>query len=102
MSGSARPAITVDYYTFWVATGEYDKKTKAEFDAQYLLNGKDNLWIKKSGDNIYDSVQYSQSKGFTPVEVIQNEAYFEGTSAAMRELDGTLITDPDGYVIFNA
>ncbi len=90
----------VNFYTADQVT--WDKKTKAQYEAQYLTNGKNNLWVRKVGDNISEAVQYLASKGFVPAEVLRNENYFGGTSAALRDVDGELITDVDGEVLFTA
>ena len=88
---------------FWTADElTWDEKTKAEAAAHYLTNGKYNLWIKKSGDNIYRMSQYDVTRGFSPAEVERNEAFYGGTGAALRDGEGELITDVGGDVIFAA
>jgi hypothetical protein len=54
-----------------------------------------------------ESCQYSQGKEFTPNENDRNESYFtQGACGAgfagLRDVDGELITDADGFVIFTA
>ncbi|MHC5062167.1 MAG: hypothetical protein ACYTFK_13975, partial [Planctomycetota bacterium] len=80
----------------------WDDKTKSQYEAQYLLNGKNNLWIKKVDDNISEAAQYLLDREFTPAEVLRNEKYFGGTSAAQRDVSGDLITDINGFVVFHA
>ena len=79
----------------------YDKKTKAEQDThENGSNGAFNLWEKYVNGFLWESVQYPLDQEFTPAEVLKNEAYFGGTSAALREVGGDLITDGNGFVIF--
>jgi hypothetical protein len=90
--------------SFWSADGStLDEKTKAQMDTHYNnTNGSYTLWIRKSGDNIYEAVQYPLDQDFTPAEVLRNEAYFGGTSGALRDGGGDLITDVNGFVVFTA
>jgi hypothetical protein len=88
------------FYTSDAAT--WDKKTKAQYEAHYLTNGSLNLWVKKSGDNISEAVQYDVTREFTPAENAKNESYFGGTSAALRDVGGDLILDVGGNVIYTA
>lgn len=87
--------------SFYGDSFTWDVKTKAQMDAHYTTsNGALGLWIKKIGDNIYRMTQYDVTRGFTPAEVTQNERYFGGTSAALRDGGGEFITDAGGFVIF--
>jgi hypothetical protein len=90
--------------SFWSADGSsWDEKTKAQMDTHYNnTNGSKTLWIRKVGDNIYEAVQYPLDRDFTPAEVLRNEAYFGGTSGALRDGGGDLITDVNGFVVFTA
>lgn len=99
------PPLTIAYNSFWVdyAGDAFEVRTKAELDTHYNnTNGSLNLWLKNAGDNTYRASQYPLARGFTPAEVLRNEKYFGGTSGALRDVGGELITDVNGYVIFTA
>jgi hypothetical protein len=102
VSGSnGYPPIDLRYYSSWItAAGAYAAFTIADQLAHYSTNGKNNLWVKPVAGDIYECVQYKQSKGFYPGQVAANEAYFGGTSAALCDVNGEYVTDSDGYVIF--
>jgi len=81
----------------------WDEKTYAQIDAHYTSsNGSLGLWVKKIGENVCRMSQYSLTKDWTPGEVERNESYFGGGGAALRDVNGDLITDVNGYVIFAA
>ena len=84
-------------------TDTWDEKTYAQIDAHYTSsNGSLGLWVKKIGENVYRMSQYSLTKDWTVGEVERNESYFGGGGAALRDVNGDLITDVNGYVIFAA
>ena len=95
--------FSVDYASFWETSMELDENTYAQIDAHYTSsNGSLGLWVKKIGENVYRMSQYSLTKNWTPGEVERNESYFGGGGAALRDVNGDLITDVNGYVIFAA
>ena len=63
-------------------------------------NGHDRLWVKVVDDIVVCIAQYNLDKNFTVTETLKNERYFGGTSAGLRDVNGDLITDSNGFVIF--
>jgi len=100
-------AATVSYSSFWVASEEFEEKTKAQLDAHYNTNnGSSALWIKKSGDNISEVVQFPIINEPPPFVVLRNERYFGGTSGAERTSSGDItrndsVTNVDGIVNYD-
>jgi len=90
--------------SFWGdGSSTWYEKTYAQIDAHYSSsNGSLGLWVKKIGENVCRMSQYSLTKNWTPGEVERNESYFGGGGAALRDVNGDLITDVNGYVIFAA
>jgi hypothetical protein len=97
----------VCFYTADAAT--WDKKT----EAQYLAHpsGSLNLWLRwlEIGGVciLKEAVQYDVTREFTPAENDKNERYFrQGTCgagfAALRDVNGDLILDVGGNVIYTA
>jgi len=87
---------------FWSADGAtFDNKTFSDLVTHHdTVNGSYGLWIKEMDDLEFQVVQYALDKQFTEAEVLHNENYFGGTSGALRDGAGDLITDGDGFVIF--
>jgi hypothetical protein len=91
---------TVNFYSDNGST--VDDRGKAEFDTKYnSINGSHGLWIRING-SVYKAYQYPLDQDFTPAEVLRNEAYFGGTSGALRDGGGDLITDVNGFVVFTS
>jgi hypothetical protein len=94
--------------SFW---GDGASWTAEDYNTAYNHpNGANNLWFKWIEiDGVYhirEAIQYDVTREFTPAEVIKNENYCGSTPAggfsALRDVDGELITDVDGNVIFSA
>ena len=89
---------------FWSADGAaQDEKTFDELITHAnTRNGYHRVWVKVLNGRVLTIAQYDLDKNFLPSEVLKNERYFGGTSAALRDVNGDFITDGNGYVIFAA
>ena len=89
---------------FWSANGStQDEKTFAQLiDHANNRNGYDRIWVKVVAGRVICIAQYELDTNFTPSDVLKNERYFGGTSGALRDVNGDLIVDGSGFVIFAA
>ena len=102
------PAPTLTYNSFYVESGEFAKKTYADYLAH--PNGSYNLWLKVISSGgvclVKEAPQYPLARGFLPAEVERNESWAGNSgcisNGALRDVDGELITDVDGEVLFTA
>jgi hypothetical protein len=90
----------VNFYGNGVDT--WSKKTKAQLDTQFDSNGDLNLWIRKTGDNTKEAMQYPMSKVFTLDEAEKNLRYCGSGKVPTRDVGGDLILDVNGYIIYTA
>jgi hypothetical protein len=77
----------------------WDKKTKAEFDAQWLTNGWHNLWLKVEDESVLEAKQFSMDKLFTPAEAKSALDEF-GTGGTPTYDAGLPILDEDGWIVY--
>jgi hypothetical protein len=98
-------AFSVAYDSFWVESGEFDKKTYADLLAHYNVNGDKNLWLKLDKDGfveVDDSVQYPLDKVFTVTEATRNLKYFGTGGNVLYDGGGEVVIDVDGFVVYTA
>jgi hypothetical protein len=89
---------TVSFYSADGTTA--DRKTYADMLAHYTsANGAYNLWLKLVSPSVLRADQYPLDKDWTPSEITRNETFYGGGGAALRDVDGVLLTDVNGYVL---
>lgn len=66
----------------------------------YNTNGSNGLWVRKISDTVWDADQYDLSKDFTLTEYNTNTAFYQKGGGALRDINGDVVLDANGYVIF--
>lgn len=100
--GSGGTAPVLEYDSFYVVSEELDSKSKAEWDAHYLLNGWNNLWLRYEGDVLMEAKQYEMCKLFTSAEASKNLKYFGTGGNATFYANGSPVLYANGFIVYTA
>jgi hypothetical protein len=80
----------------------WDKKTYAQLDAQWLVNGDLNLWVEKEGNSFIRAVQYPMDQLFSQENALANIDDFGTGGTVLYDTGGLPQVDSNGYVIYTS
>jgi hypothetical protein len=80
----------------------FDKKTYAQLDAHYLVNGDLNLWLEKIGNSFTRAVQYPMTQLFSQENALANIDDFGTGGTVLYDTGGLPQVDSNGYVIYTS